>query len=71
MSEITLITLLWHDYETWGIDPRQDRPAQFAALQTSCELEEIGEPIMLYCLSLIHISEPTRQLMSSRMPSSA
>ena len=25
----------------------------------------------LYPLSLIHISEPTRQLMSSRMPSSA
>ncbi|MCI5127232.1 MAG: exodeoxyribonuclease I, partial [Candidatus Electrothrix sp. AUS3] len=49
MSEITLITLLWHDYETWGIDPRQDRPAQFAALQTNSELEEIGEPIMLYC----------------------
>ncbi|WYD81625.1 MAG: exodeoxyribonuclease I [Candidatus Electrothrix gigas] len=49
MSEITLITLLWHDYETWGIDPRRDRPAQFAALQTNSELEEIGEPIMLYC----------------------
>ena len=26
---------------------------------------------MLITLSLIHISEPTRQLMSSRMPSSA
>jgi len=46
MSEITL---LWHDYETWGANPRQDRPAQFAALRTNTELEEIGEPIMLYC----------------------
>uniref|UniRef100_UPI0040563CA5 exodeoxyribonuclease I n=1 Tax=Candidatus Electrothrix sp. TaxID=2170559 RepID=UPI0040563CA5 len=43
------ITLLWHDYETWGADPRQDRPAQFAALRTDTELEEVGEPITLYC----------------------
>jgi exodeoxyribonuclease-1 len=43
------ITLLWHDYETWGADPRQDRPAQFAALRTNTELEETGDPIMLYC----------------------
>src|SRR6478752_7610481 len=21
----------WHDYETFGVDPRRDRPAQFAA----------------------------------------
>jgi exodeoxyribonuclease-1 len=43
------ITLLWHDYETWGVNPRQDRPAQFAALRTNIELDEIGEPVMLYC----------------------
>ncbi|MCI5161300.1 MAG: exodeoxyribonuclease I [Candidatus Electrothrix sp. AX5] len=43
------MTLLWHDYETWGINPRRDRPAQFAALRTDSELEEVGEPIMLYC----------------------
>jgi exodeoxyribonuclease-1 len=43
------MTLLWHDYETWGVDPRRDRPAQFAALRTDSELEEVGEPIMLYC----------------------
>ncbi|MGB5685454.1 MAG: exodeoxyribonuclease I, partial [Candidatus Electrothrix sp.] len=43
------MTLLWHDYETWGINPRRDRPAQFAALRTDSELKEVGEPIMLYC----------------------
>lgn len=42
-------TLLWHDYETWGIDPRRDRPAQFAAVRTNNDLEETGEPIILYC----------------------
>ncbi|MCI5122606.1 MAG: exodeoxyribonuclease I, partial [Candidatus Electrothrix sp. AUS4] len=43
------ITLLWHDYETWGVNPRRDRPAQFAAIRTNTALEEVGEPIMLYC----------------------
>jgi exodeoxyribonuclease-1 len=42
-------TFLWHDYETFGIQVRRDRPAQFAAIRTDAELNEIGEPIMLYC----------------------
>ncbi|QTD44689.1 exodeoxyribonuclease I [Ottowia testudinis] len=42
-------TFLWHDYETFGARPRRDRPAQFAAIRTDAELNEIGEPLMLYC----------------------
>lgn len=42
-------TFLWHDYETFGINTRRDRPAQFAAIRTDAELNEIGEPVMLYC----------------------
>jgi len=42
-------TFLWLDYETFGISPRRDRPAQFAAIRTDAELNEIGEPLMLYC----------------------
>jgi exodeoxyribonuclease I len=42
-------TFLWHDYETFGISPRSDRPSQFAAVRTDAELNEIGEPMMLYC----------------------
>ncbi|MBQ5964964.1 exodeoxyribonuclease I [Massilia sp. ZL223] len=42
-------TFLWHDYETFGATPRRDRPAQFAAIRTDAELNEIGEPIMVYC----------------------
>ena len=42
-------TFLWHDYETFGINPRTDRPSQFAAIRTDAELNEIGEPLMLYC----------------------
>lgn len=42
-------TFLWHDYETFGAQARCDRPAQFAAIRTDAELNEIGEPVMLYC----------------------
>ena len=42
-------TFVWHDYETFGTHPRRDWPAQFAAIRTDAELNEIGEPLMLYC----------------------
>ena len=42
-------TFLWHDYETFGVVPRRDRPAQFAAIRTDADLNEIGEPLMWYC----------------------
>jgi len=42
-------TFLWHDYETFGAQPRLDRPAQFAAIRTDADLNEVGEPVMLYC----------------------
>jgi exodeoxyribonuclease-1 len=42
-------TFLWHDYETFGLNTRLDRPAQFAGIRTDAELNEIGEPLMLYC----------------------
>ncbi len=44
-----LHTFLWHDYETFGAQPRRDRPAQFAAIRTDADLNVLGEPIMLYC----------------------
>ena len=42
-------TFLWHDYETFGVNTRSDRPAQFAAIRTDADLNEIGEPLMCYC----------------------
>jgi exodeoxyribonuclease-1 len=41
-------TFLWHDYETFGADSRRDRPAQFAGIRTTPELEVVGEPVMFY-----------------------
>ena len=40
-------SFLWHDYETFGAVPRKDRPAQFAAIRTDAELNEIGEPFLV------------------------
>lgn len=48
-SALALRTFLWHDYETFGTNVRRDRPAQFAALRTDEQLNEISAPIMLYC----------------------
>jgi exodeoxyribonuclease-1 len=42
-------SFFWHDYETWGADPRQDRIAQFAGVRTDTDLNIIGDPLNLYC----------------------
>lgn len=42
-------TLYWHDYETWGADPRRDRSAQFAGIRTDTDLNIIGKPLLQYC----------------------
>jgi exodeoxyribonuclease-1 len=41
-------TLYWHDYETFGLDPKYDRPAQFAGIRTDEDLNVIGDPLMIY-----------------------
>lgn len=42
-------SIYWYDYETFGIDPRRDRPVQFAGLRTDHELNVIGDPLSIYC----------------------
>lgn len=44
-----MASIFWHDYETTGTDPAQDRPLQFAGVRTDEELNIIGDPLMLYC----------------------
>jgi exodeoxyribonuclease I len=48
-SQAPIHTFFWHDYETFGVHPRRDRPAQFAGLRTDADLNEIGSPAMFYC----------------------
>jgi len=42
-------SIFWYDYETTGINPRCDRPLQMAGLRTDFELNEIDEPVNLFC----------------------
>lgn len=37
------ITLLWHDYETGGLDKARDRPLQFASIRTDLDLNIISD----------------------------
>lgn len=42
-------TIYWHDYEAFGANPRRDRASQFAGIRTNEALEEVGEPLVMYC----------------------
>ena len=66
------MTFLWHDYETFGADPRRDRPAQFAAIRTDDELNEIGEPVELFCkLADDYLPHPQACLITGITPQQA
>lgn len=42
-------TIYWHDYEAFGANARRDRASQFAGIRTDTELNEIDEPLVIYC----------------------
>lgn len=42
-------TFLWHDYETFGVNTRTARPAQFACIRTDLDLNEVGAPMEIFC----------------------
>ncbi len=42
-------SIYWHDYETFGSDPRQDRACQFAGVRTDEALNIIDDPLIIYC----------------------
>ncbi len=41
-------SLYWYDYETFGTDPKRDRPVQFAGIRTDEALNIISEPSVFY-----------------------
>lgn len=47
MSNTT--SFFFYDYETFGVDPRRDRIAQFGGVRTDLDFNIIDEPINLYC----------------------
>ena len=42
-------TFFIYDYETFGIHPARDRPAQFAGIRTDPDFDPIADPVVLYC----------------------
>jgi len=65
-------TILWHDYETWGISPKHDKPSQFAGIRTDLDLNIIGEPEMFYCQpSQDYLPQPEACLVTGITPQKA
>ncbi|MGB6189773.1 MAG: exodeoxyribonuclease I [Aeromonas molluscorum] len=48
-NQATQSTFYFHDYETFGISPARDRPAQFAGVRTDADFNLIGDPLVIYC----------------------
>ncbi|MGO3028137.1 exodeoxyribonuclease I [Pseudomonas helleri] len=44
-----MTSIFWYDYETTGINPRNDRAVQVAGIRTDFALNEIDQPLNLYC----------------------
>ncbi|QJC37868.1 exodeoxyribonuclease I [Enterobacteriaceae endosymbiont of Donacia bicoloricornis] len=42
-------SFLFYDYETFGLNPKKDRIAQFACIRTDINLNIISSPIVTYC----------------------
>lgn len=62
-------SILWYDLETFGLDSHFDRIAQFAAIRTDLELNQIGKEILLYCkLSQDYLPDPLSCLITGITP---
>ena len=62
-------TLLFHDYETWGVSPQKDHPSQFAAIRTDLDLNEIGSPENFYCqVANDYLPHPVASLLTGISP---
>lgn len=49
MKSTSAASIFWYDLETFGIDPKYHRIAQFAGIRTDVELNIIDDPLVLYC----------------------
>lgn len=64
-----LASFYFHDYETWGADPKRDRPAQFAGIRTDLDLNIISEPDVWYCqLANDYLPHPQAALITGLTP---
>jgi exodeoxyribonuclease-1 len=42
-------SIYWYDLETFGIDPKYYRIAQFAGIRTDLDLNVVDDPLVMYC----------------------
>ena len=62
-------SIIWYDYETFGADPSYDRPAQFACIRTDENLNEIDEPVQLFCApSADYLPHPQASMITGITP---
>ncbi|GAA3529119.1 exodeoxyribonuclease I [Zobellella aerophila] len=62
----------FHDFETAGVNPALDRPVQFAGIRTDAELNEVGDPLTLYCrLPSDYLPSPEATLITGITPQKA
>ena len=66
------LTFIFHDYETFGIHPGMDRPAQFAGIRTDQDLNPVGDPMMFYCrLPADYLPDPLSCMITGITPQKA
>lgn len=62
-------TFFWYDLETFGLNPRYDRIAQFAGVRTDMNLSVIEDPVVLYCkLSDDYLPDPLSCMVTGITP---
>ncbi|MFV2055543.1 MAG: exodeoxyribonuclease I [Thiohalomonadales bacterium] len=62
-------SLYWYDLETFGINHKYQRIAQFAGVRTNLDLEIIDQPLVLYCKpSLDFLPDPRSCLITGITP---
>jgi len=62
-------TFYWYDLETFGLNPKFDRIAQFAGIRTDSDLNIIEEPTIFYCkLSDDYLPDPLACLVTGITP---
>lgn len=65
-------TFYWHDYETFGLNTRFDRPVQFAGLRTDMQLNAIGDADVWYCRpALDYLPSPEACIVTGITPQEA
>ena len=42
-------SFFWYDYETFGINPKSDRIAQFAGIRTDMDFNIVDDPVNILC----------------------